>query len=48
MQREKRDSIVRCDSTTTTNGIVPFGGAVATKVSCLLTVAATQQNTCQG
>lgn len=44
MQREKRDSIVRHGGATTTNGIVPFGGAVATKILRLLAVATIPQN----
>lgn len=44
MQRGKRDSIVRCGSAITMNGIVPFGGAVAAEVSCPLAMATTRQN----
>lgn len=36
MQREKRDSIVRCGSGAAADDIVPFGGAVAAEVSCPL------------
>ncbi len=41
MQREKRDSIVRCGSGAAANEIAPFGGTVATEVSCPLAVATT-------
>ena len=44
MQHGKRDSIVRCGSATTTDDIMPFGGAVAAEASCLLAVPAIQQN----